>query len=724
MPRVQTIHTNFTGGEFTPRLRGRVDLQRYANGAKRLFNMHAVVQGGAMSRAGTIFCGAAKFSDRKARLVPFVVNRASSFVLEFADNALRIYKDGAYTGIEIAAPYAGAQLQALDYAQDVDTMYFACQGVHPWRLRRFSDAVWAFEQLPITVYPFDEIGRKPAATLTLDNATVGSGRTVTASSAVFLAGDVGRAIIYRDGIAVLTAVTSATVATVQVRSAFGSTAIPQGWTLDSSPQTGITPSAKEPVGTLIDLTLDAAGWRSDDVGKFVRVNDGLCRITTITSDLIAKATIIKALSSATKAPGLAWSLEGNVWANDYPRTVTLFQQRLIFGGNDAKPQTVWGSRIAEYLDFTRGTNDDEGFAFTISSDENNTVVYLAAGRDLLALTYGAEYSLRGGNEKPITPTNVQVKPESNHGTEQVRPVQIKKEAVFVQRAGRKVRAMGYRYEVDGYNSQDVIALSEHLGRSGFVDMAYQQEPEGLLWAARGDGTLAVCAFDRDSETMAWSPCDVGGAVESMCVIPTGPGEALYMLVRRTVAGTTQRFIERIEPTITRTDAANINGAQTDACVMLSGASSTTWAAPHLTGAAVDVIADGYYAGRFTVGAGGVVTLQDAATSVQIGLPFVAEVIPVTPEVPTGTGTSSGQAKSTSRVVAMLLESGPCRINGNELPMRFFDVDAFDSPPILYSGDVDVSSLGWSKSHADVVVRRELPFPLHVLAVVRDLTVNA
>ena len=50
----------------------------------------------------------------------------------------------------------------------------------------------------------------------------------------------------------------------------------------------------------------------------------------------------------------------------------------------------------------------------------------------------------------ITPTNVTVDPESNHGCAQVRPATINREILFVQRAGRKIRAMGYRYDIDGF----------------------------------------------------------------------------------------------------------------------------------------------------------------------------------------------------------------------------------------------------------------------------------
>ena len=46
MPRVTLMQTNFTAGEVSPRLLGRVDIARYANGAKIIENALPVVHGG------------------------------------------------------------------------------------------------------------------------------------------------------------------------------------------------------------------------------------------------------------------------------------------------------------------------------------------------------------------------------------------------------------------------------------------------------------------------------------------------------------------------------------------------------------------------------------------------------------------------------------------------------------------------------------------------------
>ena len=70
MAKVSLIQTNFSAGELSPRLMGRVDISRYQNGAKSLENALVAVQGGIMRTWGTEFVQPARYADKKVRLIP------------------------------------------------------------------------------------------------------------------------------------------------------------------------------------------------------------------------------------------------------------------------------------------------------------------------------------------------------------------------------------------------------------------------------------------------------------------------------------------------------------------------------------------------------------------------------------------------------------------------------------------------------------------------------
>jgi len=93
MARVSTIVTNFQAGEFSPRLEGRIDLQKYNSGAQKLENMLIFPQGGITRRPGTKYAGTSK-DGGKVRLIDFQFSDEQAYVLEFGANYIRFFKDG------------------------------------------------------------------------------------------------------------------------------------------------------------------------------------------------------------------------------------------------------------------------------------------------------------------------------------------------------------------------------------------------------------------------------------------------------------------------------------------------------------------------------------------------------------------------------------------------------------------------------------------------------
>ena len=93
MARVSTIITNFTSGEITPRLHGRVDANLYNSAAQTLQNMLVYPQGGVTRRPGTKYAGSSK-DGGKIRLMPFEFSDEQTYILEFGEDYIRFFKDG------------------------------------------------------------------------------------------------------------------------------------------------------------------------------------------------------------------------------------------------------------------------------------------------------------------------------------------------------------------------------------------------------------------------------------------------------------------------------------------------------------------------------------------------------------------------------------------------------------------------------------------------------
>lgn len=735
MPRLN--QTSFTGGELSPRALGRTDLDRYFTAARKMRNAHPVIAGPAKRRDGSLYVANAQSNvAAESVLVPFVKGRDQAWMLEFANLTCRIYTAAGVLVTTLTSPFSLVHIGTMDWAQSEATMYLFHPNVPPQRLQLLGTGTWVLSAAPFTTIPFAEVGEMPGTAITLSNATVGTGRTATASAASFLAADVGRAIVYDAGIAVITAFTSTTVVTVEITRAFPSVNVPLGqWTLEGTPQTTCTPGAKDPVGASITLVAGANAWRSTYVGAMLRINSGLLKITNVTDALNATGVIVRELTSTVAAPALAWSIEPPIWSSayGYPRTGTVHQQRLIAAGTSKFPRTVWGSRLGEPLDFELGTTDDLAFSFTIDSDDASAIAWVSSARDLVVLTESGEYTLRSGVEKPITPTNVRVIPESNHGSAAVRPVQIGAEVLFVQRAGRKMRAMGYRYDFDAYRAPDITALVDHMTKPGLGRMTFQQEPDLMLWVVQNDGGFLTCTIDRDQQpsVIGWAQHSTQGSVESVASIPNGDREQVWAIVRRTINGAAVRLIERFDGTIERMHPSEsddvVYGCTVDCgSVIDSAGGQATFTVAHLPNTVVRAVADGSEMGNFTTNGSGQFTLPRNAKRVIVGLHFDSEVELLTPEFGTNEGSAQGSAARTNEIVLRFLDTIGAKVKTEDseqtVAFRQFGQNVLDQPPQPFTGLIPISTLGWGRTgppRMSIVQRQALPFTL--LAVIRQHT---
>lgn len=87
--------TSFAGGELTPALYGRPDLDHYAIGAKTVRNFIVNYHGGVDNRPGTTYICEVEDSNVAGRLIPFQYSTSVTYVIELCDQKLRFVRDAA-----------------------------------------------------------------------------------------------------------------------------------------------------------------------------------------------------------------------------------------------------------------------------------------------------------------------------------------------------------------------------------------------------------------------------------------------------------------------------------------------------------------------------------------------------------------------------------------------------------------------------------------------------
>jgi hypothetical protein len=210
-------------------------------------------------------------------------------------------------------------------------------------------------------------------------------------------------------------------------------------------------------------------------------------------------------------------------AANYPGSATIHQQRLILARTDAKPQTIFGSQTGNYYNFNVSSplQDDDSYEFTVASNQVNEIQWMSAIRTLLLGTAGSEWEMDSGSaSNSITPTNVNLKPQGNRGSEPIEPIIIGNSLLFISRGGSSIRDYGYNFDVDGYTGDELTLLASHLFEDSSVRAwAFQKAPYSVVWVVMEDGSLVGLTYDKDQKVIAWHQHETEGTFESVAVIP-------------------------------------------------------------------------------------------------------------------------------------------------------------------------------------------------------------
>ena len=534
MARVAAQLTNFTAGELSPRLDGRNDLAKYSAGCATVENMVIYPHGAAARRPGTQFVASVKTPAAKTRLIPFEFSTEQTYILEFGNQYIRFYRNNG-------------QIESGGSAYEISTPYLTAE-LFDIKFAQSADVMYI-------THPNHQT-RKLSRT----------GHTSWTLAAVeFTNGP------YLDANITATTITASahTVGT--------------GRTLTASAVTGIN---------------SGSGFLTTDVGRQIRFRDGYGIITARTNTTVVTVEILIDMGSSSSSTD--WSLGSFSTTTGFPSCVSFFEQRLVFAASINNPQTVYFSKSGDYenMDANIGGTvaDDDAIIYTIASNQVNAIRFLTSARTLIIGTAGGEFVVSGGGDNnAVTPTNIMIKKQSNHGAANVDAISVGNATLFLQRAKRKIRELAYNFDVDGYIAPDLTILAEHITEGNVVEMAYQEEPLAIIWCVRGDGQLIALTYQREQEVVAWHRHIIGGVFgtgnavcESVAVIPTDDSEyELYMIVKRTINGATTRYVEYLHTfNFDQTDNTSFN--YLDSQLGLSKSQTTLTAGINATATTVPV----------------------------------------------------------------------------------------------------------------------------------------
>ena len=324
------------------------------------------------------------------------------------------------------------------------------------------------------------------------------------------------------------------------------TARPTNWGQESLAITNITQANPGVVTSTAHGLSDGDSVLITNVEGMTEVNGNVYTTANVTADTFEL--------SGTDTTGYGAYTSGGYWnETDQPSCVTFFEERLVFAGVPSYPQTLDFSKAGDYEDMTTGTADDDGCQYTIAADQVNAIRWLMTGKKLIAGTSGGAWLISGsGPDEPITPTSILVRREARIGSQNIQPEAFNEQILFVQKPGRKIRALGYSFEEDSYKGTDLSILSEHLTKTyGIKEIAFQATPYQTLWCVRLDGVLLGLTYMPEHEVVGWHrhiTSDSSGEsdFESVCCILGDFYDEVWVVVKRKINGSYVRYIEQMQ----------------------------------------------------------------------------------------------------------------------------------------------------------------------------------
>lgn len=648
-------------------------------------------------------------------------------------------------------PWLEAELDAIQYVQTADVIYLVHGNHPPHKISRTSDTAWTCTEVAFDWPAFREENVDDAVTV-VASANSGSGITITGVGTDFDSDLIGSYIAIREpaGSYTLQWQAAKNLQDIDIRipssgAAAGDT-VYYGTNVYQVVSISTTTGYDPPVHDLPSDNPQRDKFVSWDFynkftgyGEITAVGGATsCTVTTEVGFPYAASTSNNSVTNHGSAfAGKATSrFSLGAWNEKYgyPTSIAFYEDRLWFGGTKTDPQTFWGSKTGDYENFeTIADEDDSSVVFTLASEKINAIEYMSGQDVLLIGTRGGEFTVDAGSaEQAITPANIRVRRRSNYGAaEGVQPVFVDSTLLFVQRDKRRLHELSYAAVSDRYVAPDLTQMSYDILSSGATELAYQASPLRLLWVALGDGTLASLTYIKDEEVLGWAAHTVGGtnaAVESIAVIPhpDGDQDQLWAIVKRTVNGSTVRYVEYLEKPY---DAAmSIPDAFfVDSGLTYSGSATTTlYGLNHLEGETVSVLGDGLVMPDATV-SGGSITLGTAVSKAQIGLAIPeARLQTMRLESGAATGTAMGRKKRVYQLVARLADTGEgLRYGGDfttmdEYPLRDTD-DDMDTPVSLFNGDTQSLTMpsDWEQE-GRVAVAHDVPLPCTVVSLMPQL----
>lgn len=315
----------------------------------------------------------------------------------------------------------------------------------------------------------------------------------------------------------------------------------------------LTPSVSTGTGT---LTASENLFTSGDIGSFYYLDNEADPALTLVVEItdldgtnpatVANIAVVAGSSGPAYSAGTAtpyWYVSSWSRKEGYPRSVTVYQNRFVFGGSTNSPSTLWFSESSGFFNMNRyfqpidntrytytRTPDEASFPFdvTIASSSSDAITFLVPVQDLIVGTDAREYSVTSGGNS-FTLDNISVIPQSSYGSAPYMPALAENKVYFISRDRRSIVQLEYQENNRGFVPINISNLSDEIlyeegGSSARYNGLQYQGSANRLWAKTNAGTLNCVTINDSTGVLAFSKVKIENTTVLFTTVATSFSE--------------------------------------------------------------------------------------------------------------------------------------------------------------------------------------------------------
>jgi hypothetical protein len=529
------------------------------------------------------------------------------------------------------------------------------------------------------------------------------------------------------------------------------------------------------------VTVEAYGFSpftSDDLGRLLRFEypgqeAGYGVITAYTDTNTVTLLILRKIASV--SPTESWRFGAFGGTQGFAKTIGFFDGRTVLANTELQPNTIWFTQSGQlenmrpdsYVGGDNTQEDDDAINITLRSTKLNPIFWLAGAKNLMVGTAGGEWVVQSG-DSVVTPTDISAKLHAEVSCADMKSVTINQTILFADRARRRVHDLAFNFQEDTFLATDMTILADHVLVSPTEQLVYQRNPFSMIWARREDGRAAILAYNKQHQILGWSHVLMGGefgdvehgVIESVAVIPGAADDdqvydsdertEVWLIVKRTINGNTERYIEVLEGMYEgplredyETEALWVDAIKedqkrafyVDCGITYEGAATALITGlDHLEGETVKVFADGVVLDDRVV-QGGNITLNTPSEVVQVGLAYKHSYESLKIVAQATKGTSVNKVKIITALGLVLLDVAECSVTTVEydedgrrihdlIDIQFLrDWMPGNEAVPLFSGERHVETEGVYSRDTRIYIEGDSPTPFTILGIAPQMEVR-